>query len=100
MAYELDTLRVVVADGIARVTIDHPPLNLFDLPLMLDVSRCAEALAVDDDVRVVVVDSANPDFFIAHADVELILQLPREHRDQPGDELGFFHAMCERFRTM
>ena len=50
--------------------------------------------------RVVVVGSAHPDFFIAHADVSLILQLPREARDGPNDELGFFHAMCERFRTM
>jgi enoyl-CoA hydratase/carnithine racemase len=100
MAYEHDTLRVEVADGVARVTIDHPPINLFDLPLMLDVARCAEALAEDEDVRVVVVASANPDFFIAHADVGLILQLPREARDAASDELGFFHAMCERFRTM
>ena len=100
MAYEYDTLRVVVADGIARVTIDHPPINLFDLPLMLDVARCGEALEADEDVRVVVMDSADPEFFIAHADVALILQLPRERRDGPDDELGFFHAMCERFRTM
>ena len=100
MAYEHDTLRVEVADGVARVTIDHPPINLFDLPLMLDLARCGEALAADEDVRVVVVASANPDFFIAHADVGLILQLPREARDAPSDELGFFHAMCERFRTM
>jgi enoyl-CoA hydratase/carnithine racemase len=100
MAYEHDTLRVEVADGIARVTIDHPPINLFDLPLMLDLARCGEALAADDEVRVVVVGSAHPDFFIAHADVELILQLPREVRDGPGEELGLFHAMCDRFRTM
>jgi enoyl-CoA hydratase/carnithine racemase len=100
MAYEFDTLRVTVTDGVARVTIDHPPINLFDLPLMLDVSRCAEALAVDDEVRVVVVDSADPEFFIAHADVGLILQLPREPRGGPSDDLGFFHAMCDRFRTM
>jgi enoyl-CoA hydratase/carnithine racemase len=100
MAYEYDTLRVAVAGGIARVTIDHPPINLFDLALMLDVARCADELATDDEVRVVIVDSADADFFIAHADVELILQLPREARDAPSDELGFFHAMCERFRTM
>ncbi len=100
MAYEHETLRVAVADGVARVTIDHPPINLFDLQLMLDLSQCAEALATDDDVRVVVAASANPDFFIAHADVDLILRLPREERSAPSEELGFFHAMCERFRTM
>jgi enoyl-CoA hydratase/carnithine racemase len=100
VAYEHETLRVAVEDGVARVTIDHPPINLFDLPLMLDLARCGEALAADDDVRVLIVHSANPDFFIAHADVNLILQLPRVPTDAPGDELGFFHALCDRFRTM
>jgi enoyl-CoA hydratase/carnithine racemase len=100
MAYEHETLRVVVADGVAQVTIDHPPLNLLDLQLMVDLAGCGEALADDDEVRVVVLRSANPEFLIAHADVELILQLPREPRGAPGDALGFFHAMCERFRTM
>src|SRR5205823_1209708 len=50
--------------------------------------------------RVVVVGSANPEFFIAHADVTLILGLPREHREEPNAELGFFHALVDRFRTM
>lgn len=100
MAYEYETLRVAVADGVARVTIDHPPINLFDLQLMLDLSRCGEEVADDDSVRVVVVDSANPEFFIAHADVTLILQLPREARDAPNDALGFFHALVDRYRTM
>ncbi len=100
MAYDHETLRVAVAGGVARVTIDNPPINLFDLPLMLDLARCGEALAVDEDVRAVIVGSANPDFFIAHADVGLILQLPRSPRDGPNEELGLFHAMCERFRTM
>src|SRR4051812_13043942 len=100
MGYEYDTLRVTVDEGVATVTIDHPPINLFDLPLMLDLSRCGEELAGDDAVSVVVMRSADPDFFIAHADVSLILQLPREQRDAPNAELGFFHAMCDRFRTM
>jgi enoyl-CoA hydratase/carnithine racemase len=100
MTYEYETVRVAVADGVARVTIDHPPINLFDLQLMLDLSRCGEEIAADESVRVVVVDSANPEFFIAHADVTMILQLPREARDAPNDALGFFHAMVDRFRTM
>jgi enoyl-CoA hydratase/carnithine racemase len=101
MAYEeYEALRVDVAEGVARVTIDHPPINLFDLALMLELDRLGTALAADEDVRVVVVDSADPDFFIAHADVTLILGLPREPRSGANAELGFFHAMCDRFRTM
>jgi enoyl-CoA hydratase/carnithine racemase len=47
---------------------------------------------------VVVVESANPEFFIAHFDVSLILHLPT-HRPAPT-ELTEFHQMCENFRTM
>src|SRR6186997_2328751 len=101
MGYDgYETLRIAVGDGVARVTIDHPPINLFDLALMLEIDRFGREVETDDEVRVVVVDSANPEFFIAHADVELILRLPREQRDEPGDELGFFHALTDRFRTM
>ena len=101
MAYDgYETLRVSIADGIARITIDHPPINLFDLPLMLELDRLGREVADDDAARVVIVDSANPDFFIAHADVELILQLPREVQATANTDLGFFHAMCDRFRTM
>jgi len=101
MTYEgYEALRIAVGDGVARVTIDHPPINLFDLPLMLELDRFGREVEADESVRVVVADSADPDFFIAHADVSLILQLPREQRDSPNDELGFFHAMVDRFRTM
>ena len=81
------------------VTIDHPPINLFDLPLMQEIDRLGREIEVDDAVRVVVFDSANPDFFIAHADVNLILQLPAVAPPKP-DSLKFFHAMVDRFRTM
>src|SRR5437764_6784681 len=101
MAYDgYELVRVSVAGGVARATIDHPPINLFDLALMLEFDRFGREVEADDEVRAVVVDSANNEFFIAHADVELILQLPRAERDAPGAELGFFHAMVDRFRTM
>ena len=100
MAYDgYDALRVRCDRGVAFVTLDHPPINLFDLALMRDLDRVGRELEADDGVRVVVVDSANPEFFIAHADVSLILGLP--HGDARRDAtLGFFHQMVERFRTM
>ncbi|MBI3767724.1 MAG: enoyl-CoA hydratase/isomerase family protein [Deltaproteobacteria bacterium] len=92
-------LRVDVRDGVAFVTIDHPPINLFDLALIQEIDRLGRALAADDDVRVVVFASANPEFFIAHADVALIQLLPTEVPPKPT-RLGIFHAMVDRFRTM
>lgn len=99
MSSAYETLRVRIERGVAWVTIDHPPINLFDLALMRDLAAVGGALEADDAVRVVVLESANPEFFIAHADVGLILELPRDVPDKPR-ELGFFHAMVDRFRTM
>ena len=46
--------------------------NLFDLELYQGLAALSHELAADDAVRVVVLRSANPDFFIAHFDVGLI----------------------------
>ncbi len=100
MTDEYTCLRVAVDAGVARATIDNPPINLLDLELMLDLDRLGRAMEADESVRVVVLDSANPEFFIAHADVNLILGLPRDENPARSDELGFFHAMVDRFRTM
>lgn len=91
-------LQVRVEDGIAWVTIAHPPINLFDLALITEMDRLGRALEADPAVRVVVLRSADPDFFIAHADVALILSLPAPA--QPAAEPSFFQQMVDRFRTM
>jgi enoyl-CoA hydratase/carnithine racemase len=100
MAYEgYDCLKVRVDRGVAFITIDHPPINLFDGALMADINRVGLEIEADDGVRVAVFDSANPEFFIAHADVTLIQQIPTEVPPK-AESLGFFHAMVDRFRTM
>lgn len=100
MAYDdYALLRIDVADGVCRATIDNPPMNLADLPLILEADRFAQEVAADDDVKVVVVDSADPDFFVAHADITLLQQLPTDDQSL-HDELSAFHAITERFRTL
>ncbi|MEO5901798.1 MAG: enoyl-CoA hydratase/isomerase family protein [Ilumatobacteraceae bacterium] len=84
--------------GVATVTIDNGPVNLFDLQLYQGLAALSHELAADDDVRVVVLRSANPDFFIAHFDVGLILTFPGD--SPPPTELSPFHQMCEAMRTM
>lgn len=66
------TLRVTHEAGIARVTLDNPPVNVLDVALMDDLRRLLAGLRDDESVRVIVFDSANPEFFIAHVDMSLI----------------------------
>ncbi len=92
-------IRVASADGICRATVDNPPINLLDIPLMQEIIRLTGEVAADDEVRVLVVDSADPEFFIAHADVGMILDLPIDDTAL-HDELSPFHAAMEAFRSV
>ena len=53
--------------GVAFVSINHPPINLLDDVLSAEFDRLGRELEGDESVRVVVVQSALPDFFIAHS---------------------------------
>jgi enoyl-CoA hydratase/carnithine racemase len=53
--------------GVAFVSINHPPINLLDEVLSAEFDRLGRELEADASIRVVVVQSALPDFFIAHS---------------------------------
>jgi enoyl-CoA hydratase/carnithine racemase len=97
---DFQLLDVVVADRVATVTIDAPPINVMTVPLMLELSRCLEAVAADDAVTALILRSADPDFFIAHFDVAALLDIPIEDEPVRDDQLNGFHRMCELARTM
>lgn len=69
---DLGTLRVAVADGVASVVIDNPPLNLLDAALMTDLDAFAARVRDDDAVRVIVFASADADFFVPHGDMAFV----------------------------
>lgn len=96
---DFEALRIAVDHGVARVTINHGEVNLFDRTLIVEMERAGRALEADPDVRVIVIASANPHFFIAHADIHLIQALPAAPPARK-EKLSLFHAMCDRFRTM
>jgi enoyl-CoA hydratase/carnithine racemase len=96
---EYETLGVEVDAGIAFVTLDHPPVNLLDAAMIGDLWKLAGALPDRDEVRVVVVRSADPEFFIAHADLRLIQQLPRDVTERAPEITGI-HQFMEQWRTL
>lgn len=100
MAYDYDTIRCVKQGGVLTATINNPPVNVMTLPLYQDLLTLTGEVAADDEVKVVVFDSADPDFFIAHFDVELILRMPTDTEPMKSAELNDFHKMCQRVRTM
>ena len=51
-----------------RVTIDNPPINVMSPEMLGQFHEVINALETDDDVRVVVFDSAVDDYFLNHSD--------------------------------
>ena len=100
MAYEYQHVRVEVDGRLAVVTIDNPPINIITPALYGELSALTGELKADPDLTVVVFKSADPDFFLAHFDVETILTFPTEGDAEMDPELNPFHVMCERVRTM
>ena len=100
MAYEYEMLDVELRGRLAIVTVSNPPINLITLPLYFELMGLSRELEADPDLTVVVMKSADPDFFLAHFDVEAILAFPTDQPAVRNPELNDYHQMCERFRTM
>lgn len=56
-------------DNIWRVILDNPPINLFDPQMSEELQHLMTRLDADDDVKVVVFESADPEYFMAHVDL-------------------------------
>ena len=57
------------APGYWRATFCNPPINLIDPDTIVQLGELVTRLESDHDIKVVVFDSADPDFFLAHYDV-------------------------------
>jgi enoyl-CoA hydratase/carnithine racemase len=100
MAYDYELLDVHIEGRLAEVTISNPPMNVITPPLYGELAALTRELKADAERTVVVLKSADPDFFLAHFDVSAILKFPTDSEAQRDPVLNDYHAMCERLRTM
>ncbi|WP_234780500.1 enoyl-CoA hydratase/isomerase family protein [Sphingobium yanoikuyae] len=95
-------IRVAHASGVAIVTIDNPPVNVLDAALMTDLRRFLTGAREDHETKVIIFESASPDFFIAHVDMRLIDDphaFDEIARDVPPG-LNVFQALGELVRGL
>jgi len=55
--------------GLWTITFSNPPINMFVPTTILELGALMTDIEADPSVKVVVFQSANPDFFVAHLDV-------------------------------
>lgn len=63
------TLKLQQDGAILRVTISNPPINTMSVKMVEELFQLAGGLQIDTTIKVVLFDSADPDFFIAHFDL-------------------------------
>jgi enoyl-CoA hydratase/carnithine racemase len=53
-----------------RVTFDHPPINTITATTVAELAEVVDLIEHDHDLNVVVFDSVNADYYLAHYDIE------------------------------
>ena len=96
---DYQTLNVEMEGRIAWITFDHPPINLLDMQMIREIDQLSSELLSNEDLHVAVFQSADADFFIAHADVELIRRMPTDITERPTNH-NLYVAALERLRTL
>ena len=74
------------------VTFSNPPINMFVPDTIVEFGALLADLEADASVKVVVFESANPDFFVAHLDVAKAAERP--------EVLGFWRDSVLRLASM
>ncbi len=90
-------LTTTIDDGVAVVTIDHPPANLLDGEFFFAMLETLDRLDSDPDVRVLVLRSADPDFFMMHGDLQIVKEMTPAY--EPSTEPGIAPALLDRLRS-
>jgi len=56
MASEYSSIACDVQAGVARITLNRPPLNILNIAMMEEINSALDALVANDDARVLVID--------------------------------------------
>jgi cyclohexa-1,5-dienecarbonyl-CoA hydratase len=90
MSTEFENILFERAGGVAKITLDHPPVNIMDIPTMREINAALEALQGDEETKVLVF-AAQGKAFCAGVDV-------RDHTaDKVEEMVEVFHRI---FRQM
>jgi hypothetical protein len=60
-----------------RVTFDNPPINLVTPEMLIELPELIDRMEAASELRVVVFESANPDYFLNHYDTSRVAETPK-----------------------
>jgi enoyl-CoA hydratase/carnithine racemase len=81
-----DTLNVTAKGMVVFAQIAAPPMNLLGPDLVRDLVSLIQSAEADNSVKVLVFTSADPDYFISHADLTRVAEYRAEAARLTGEE--------------
>lgn len=95
------TLRVHPTDpGVLSVAIDAPPMNLIGPELVRDLVTLVTELESSEDVRVVVLESADPEYFVPHVDLTKVREYTAEAAKAGGPDDASLGMLLHKFSNL
>jgi enoyl-CoA hydratase/carnithine racemase len=97
-AYQM--LHLNIKKGVAHITLDNAPVNALSGKLIKELKQLLKDLSTDKNVKVIIFDSINPDFFIAHVDINILGEqaILEELGKTAPEGLNIFQAVGEMLR--
>jgi enoyl-CoA hydratase/carnithine racemase len=102
-AWNLETITVVVDGSVLFAEILAPPINLLGPELVRDLVSVIQRAEADDDYKVLVFKSGDPDYFISHVDLTRVPEYRQEAAKLtgvPSIALLFRHLSASRLVTI
>jgi enoyl-CoA hydratase/carnithine racemase len=81
----METLTVTAEGAALFAEIEAPPMNLLGPELVRDLVSLIQRAECDDDVKVLVFKSADPDYFISHVDLTQVSEYRAEAAKLTGE---------------
>ncbi|MEM6364620.1 MAG: enoyl-CoA hydratase/isomerase family protein [Planctomycetota bacterium] len=90
------TFKTESDNGILWVTIDFPPVNLQGQEMLADLNTLCLRLERDQEIKVVVFQSAHPEIWVCHYDTNLLKDMSTEACSRDEAKLLDLQAVLER----
>jgi len=93
MSFEYESIAFRVQDGVARITLNRPPLNILDIAMMKEINSALESLDSMDDAKLLVIDHEGKAF---SAGVDI-----KDHTtDKVEEMIDVFHRIFRLLNTL
>ncbi|MHC4141889.1 MAG: enoyl-CoA hydratase/isomerase family protein [Planctomycetota bacterium] len=89
---DYEHFEVSVGDGIAEITLNHPPLNVLDNPMMAELNAILDAVLAAEDLAAVVIGAAGKAFCVG-------VDVGDHTADKVRDMIELFHGIFRKLAS-